>query len=200
MAFVLSAVAVFVSTSIDYLLILVILYAQKNNRRRSGRILAGQYLGLAILILVSLIAAFAVHLIPQDWIVGLLGLVPLFLGIRAAVRPESEEGENEVLSSAQKYGSLTVSVAALTLACGGDNLGVYIPYFTTLRPFEIALMALIFAVLTLLLNLVSLKAAHLKPVGETVEKYGRIIVPAVFIALGIYIMAENGTIAHFFRQ
>lgn len=200
MAFVLSAVAVFVSTSIDYLLILVILYAQKENRQRSGEILAGQYLGLSVLILVSLIAAFAVHLIPQDWIVGFLGLVPLFLGVRAAVRPESESGEDEVLSSSQKYGSLVASVAALAVASGGDNLGIYIPYFATLRPLQIGIVILIFAVLTFFLNFAGFKISHLKPIGETIEKYERVIVPVVFIALGIYIMAENGTISHFFQR
>ncbi len=186
------------STSIDYLLILVILYSQKKNHQRSGRILAGQYLGLSLLILASLIAAFAIHLIPQDWIVGFLGLVPLFLGIRAAVRPESEE-EDEVLSSSQKYGSLVISVAAITIASGGDNLGIYIPYFTTLRPLQIGIVILLFAVLTFLLNFASKKISEIKPLGEAIEKYERIIVPVIFIALGIYILIENGTISHFLR-
>lgn len=200
MAFFISAIATFVSTSIDYLFILVILYSQKKNQQHSGRILAGQYIGLSVLIFVSLIAAFAINLIPQDWVIGFLGLVPLFLGIRAAVHPESEDEEDEILSSSQKYGSLVASVAALAIASGGDNLGIYIPYFTTLRPFQISIVVLIFAVLTFLLNFVSIKISHLKPIGETIEKYERIIVPVVFIALGIYIMAENGTIAHFFQS
>lgn len=199
MAFIISAIATFVSTSIDYLFILVILYSQKKNHQRSGMILAGQYLGLSVLIFVSLIAAFALHLIPQEWIVGLLGLVPLFLGIRAAVRPESEGEEDGVLSSSQKYGSLVISVAAITIASGGDNLGVYIPYFTTLRPLQISVVILMFAALTFLLNLAGKKVSGIKPIGETIEKYERIIVPVIFIALGIYIMAENGTITHFLR-
>lgn len=200
MAFIISAIATFVSTSIDYLFILVILYSQKKNHQRSGRILAGQYLGLSILILVSLIAAFAIHLIPQDWVVGFLGLVPLFLGIRAAVHPESEDEEDEVISSSQKYGSLVISVAAITIASGGDNLGIYIPYFTTLQPFKIGIVILIFVVLTFLLDFASKKISHIKLIGETIEKYERIIVPVVFIALGIYIMVENGTISHFFHR
>ncbi|MCI1954947.1 MAG: CadD family cadmium resistance transporter [Oscillospiraceae bacterium] len=198
MALILSAAATFVSTSIDYLVILIILYSQKKNRPHSGKILAGQYLGLSILILVSLVAAFAVHLIPQDWIVGFLGLVPLFLGIRAAVRPESGGEEDEVLSSSRKYVSPVVSVAVLTLACGGDNLGIYIPYFTTLRPLEIGAVLGIFAVLTFFLNFIGKKISDLKSVGKTIEKQERILVPAVFIALGVYIMVENGTVAHFF--
>ena len=198
MVLVLSAVTTFVSTSIDYLIILIILYSEGKNRQRSGRILAGQYLGLSVLVLVSLLAAFAFHLIPEDWVVGLLGLVPLFLGIRAAVHKENEESEEEVLSSSHRYGSLVASVAALTIASGGDNLGIYIPYFATLAPAEIGLVIAIFAMLTLLLNYVSMRAARLRLVGDTIERYERIIVPFVFIALGIYIMAENGTIAHVF--
>ncbi|MFU0569888.1 cadmium resistance transporter, partial [Gardnerella vaginalis] len=35
---------------------------------------------------------------------------------------------------------------------------------------------------------------------ETVEKYEKVIVPVVFIGLGLYILIENGTINYFIGQ
>ena len=77
-----SALLVFVSTSIDYLVVLTILFAIQG-REGLKSIYAGQYIGTGLLVLVSLIAAYFLNFIPQDWIIGLLGLIPLGLGIRA---------------------------------------------------------------------------------------------------------------------
>ncbi|MFL4616949.1 cadmium resistance transporter, partial [Enterococcus faecium] len=41
---------------------------------------------------------------------------------------------------------------------------------------------------------ISYKLAKISFVSETLEKYERILVPIVFIGLGIYILIENGTI------
>lgn len=82
---ILTALGVYISTSIDYLFILLILFTQLDKSSQKGHIYAGQYLGTGILIAVSLVAAFAIRFIPQEWMIGLLGLIPIFLGIRFAI-------------------------------------------------------------------------------------------------------------------
>lgn len=189
-----SAVATYIATSIDYLIILVILYAQKENQNHSRNILLGQYIGTGVLVAVSLIAAFGLHYIPDSWIIGFLGLIPIILGIRTAVHSEDDDESEDVVESSGKYNSLIISVAFITIASGGDNLGVYIPYFATLKASQLVIVVIIFAVLLLLLNWISKKLSDIKYIGETIEKYERIIVPIVFISLGIFILLENGTI------
>lgn len=82
---ILSALAVYVSTSIDYLFILLIIFSQSHTKKGLRQIFWGQYLGTGILVAVSLFAAYVLNFIPQDWIIGLLGLIPIFLGIRVAL-------------------------------------------------------------------------------------------------------------------
>jgi len=41
---------------------------------------------------------------------------------------------------------------------------------------------------------ISYRLEKISFVSETLEKYERIIVPVVFIGLGIFILVENGTI------
>lgn len=194
---ILSAIAVYISTSIDYLFILMIIFSQSYTRKGLFQIYGGQYIGTGILVVASLFAAYVLNFIPQDWLIGLLGLIPIFLGVRIALLKESEEEEGKVVEKLEKRGSTRLFwvVTLLTIASGGDNLGIYIPYFTSLSFSEIIVILIVFFISTFLLCQISYKLAEISFVSETIEKYERIIVPVVFIGLGLYIMVENGTIS-----
>lgn len=193
---ILTAIAVYVSTSIDYLFILLIIFSQSHTKQGIRQIYWGQYLGTGILVAVSLFAAYVLNFIPQDWIVGLLGLIPIGLGIRVALVGEEEEEEEEVVEKIESGGinRLFWTVSLITIASGGDNLGIYIPYFTSLSISEIVIALIVFAISIAVLCYISYRLAKIYFVSETLEKYERIIVPIVFIGLGLYIMIENGTI------
>lgn len=193
---ILSALAVYISTSIDYLFILLIIFSQNHTKKGLRQIFFGQYLGTGILVAISLFAAYVLNLIPQDWIIGLLGLIPIYLGIRVAFVGEEEEEEGEVVEKLGSRGTnrLFWTVSLITIASGGDNLGIYIPFFTSLSFSEIVTSLIVFAISVAVLCYISYKFAKISFVSETLEKYERIIVPIVFIGLGIFIMIENGTI------
>ncbi|MER2041691.1 CadD family cadmium resistance transporter [Desemzia incerta] len=189
-----TAIAVYISTSIDYLFILLIIFSQSYTKKGVRQIYWGQYLGTGILVAVSLFAAYVLNFIPQDWVIGLLGLIPIYLGVRVALVGEEEE-EDEVVEKLETRDTsrLFWTVALITIASGGDNLGIYIPYFTSLSVIEIVTVLVVFAISIALLCYISYRLAKVSFVSETLEKYERIIVPVVFIGLGLYIMAENGT-------
>ncbi|WP_270264233.1 CadD family cadmium resistance transporter, partial [Enterococcus lactis] len=187
----------YISTSIDYLFILLIIFSQSHTQKGIRHIFWGQYLGTGILVAVSLFAAYVLNFIPQDWIIGLLGLIPIYLGIRVAViGEEEEEEEEEVVEKLESRGTsrLFWTVALITIASGGDNLGIYIPYFTSLAFSEILIALVVFVISIAILCFISYKLAKISFVSETLEKYERIIIPIVFIGLGIFILVENGTI------
>lgn len=191
-----TAIAVYISTSIDYLFILLIIFSQSYTKKGVRQIYWGQYLGTGILVAVSLFAAYVLNFIPQDWVIGLLGLIPIYLGVRVSlVGEEEEEEEDEVVEKLETRDTsrLFWTVALITIASGGDNLGIYIPYFTALSALEIGVALVVFAISIALLCYISYRLAKVSFVSETLEKYERIIVPVVFIGLGLYIMAESGT-------
>jgi cadmium resistance transport/sequestration family protein len=163
------------------------------------------YLGTAFLVIVSLLAALVLHIIPNERVIGLLGLVPLILGIRAAIKrgneaEDEEKEESDILErlESRKAARLFWTIALITVASGGDNLGVYIPYFVTMTGSELAIMVVVFILATAGLCVLGYRLAKIPFVANTLEKYERIIVPIVYIALGIYIMAESGTLAWIF--
>ena len=63
---ILSALAVYISTSIDYLFILLIIFSQNHTKKGLRQIFFGQYLGTGILVAISLFAAYVLNFIPQD--------------------------------------------------------------------------------------------------------------------------------------
>ncbi|OUQ56171.1 CadD family cadmium resistance transporter [Lactobacillus gallinarum] len=197
---IISAIGVYISTSIDYLIVLIILFAQLSQNKQKWHIYAGQYLGTGLLVGVSLVAAYVVNFVPKAWMVGLLGLIPIYLGIRFAIVGEGEEEEEEETIERleqSKANQLFWTVTLLTIASGGDNLGIYIPYFASLDWAQTLVALLVFAIGVIIFCKLSQVLSSIPLISETIEKYTRIIVPLVFIPLGLYIMYESGTIETF---
>ncbi|MBI1692908.1 cadmium resistance protein CadD [Lactobacillus crispatus] len=197
---IISAIGVYISTSIDYLIVLIILFAQLSQNKQKWHIYAGQYLGTGLLVGVSLVAAYVVNFVPEAWMVGLLGLIPIYLGIRFAIVGEGEEEEEEETIERleqSKANQLFWTVTLLTIASGGDNLGIYIPYFASLDWAQTLVALLVFAIGVIIFCKLSQVLSSIPLISETIEKYERIIVPLVFIPLGLYIMYESGTIETF---
>lgn len=197
---IISAIGVYISTSIDYLIVLIILFAQLSQNKQKWHIYAGQYLGTGLLVGVSLVAAYVVNFVPEAWMVGLLGLIPIYLGIRFAIVGEGEEEEEEEIIERleqSKENQLFWTVTLLTIASGGDNLGIYIPYFASLDWVQTLVALLMFAIGIIIFCELSRVLSSIPLISETIEKYERIIVPLVFIPLGLYIMYESGTIETF---
>jgi len=189
-----SALLVFISTSIDYLVVLTILFASQGTRGIKS-IYLGQYLGTGILVGVSLIAAYFLNYIPQDWMIGFLGLIPLGLGIRSIFTDEDVD-EDSIGDRIKHNQSQIFALTGLTLATGGDNLWIYIPYFAGMEIGQIIIVLAVFIIGIFLLCQLAKRFATIPMISEIIERYERIIVPVVFIGLGIYILVENGTISH----
>ncbi|ADC52363.1 MULTISPECIES: CadD family cadmium resistance transporter [Bacillales] len=206
---VISAIGAFIVTNIDDIFVLMLLFSQakaqvktseglKGNQTENKHIspkdiIIGQYLGFTLLVVVSLLGTFGVMLIPEKW-VGLLGLIPIYLGIMLFIKGEDED-ENAILSSLNsgKYNSVFLSVAFITFANGGDNIGIYVPFFSTLTMNQLAVTVITFFIMVAIWCFIGYRLAAFKHVSETLENYGRWIIPIVFIGLGIYIMVENET-------
>ncbi|WP_099300137.1 CadD family cadmium resistance transporter [Pediococcus pentosaceus] len=199
---ILSALGSFIVTNIDDIFVLMLLFSQassqakasngrtvKGNRIYPKDIVIGQYLGFALLVLISLLATFGVTLIPDQW-VGLLGLIPIYLGVKLFIKGEDEE-EGAILSSLNKFNKFYLSVAFITFANGGDNIGIYVPFFSTLNNNQLVITVVTFFIMVAVWCLIGYRLARFRYVSETLEKYGRWVIPTVFIGLGFYIMAEN---------
>ena len=110
---------------------------------------------------------------------------------------DEDVDEEDIEGKITGNGSKILAFTSLTVAMGGDNLGIYIPYFTGKSLIEISITLVIFALGILVLCKLSQNLVSISAIGEIVEKYEKIIVPVMFIGLGLYILTENGTINYF---
>ncbi len=176
---IISAIGVYISTSIDYLIILIILFAQLSQNKQKWHIYAGQYLGTGLLVGASLVAAYVVNFVPEEWMVGLLGLIPIYLGIRFAIVGEGEEEEEEIIERLEqsKANQLFWTVTLLTIASGGDNLGIYIPYFASLDWSQTLVALLVFVIGIIIFCEISRMLSSIPLIFETIENTSESLCP-----------------------
>lgn len=189
---VVTSIILYSGTAVDLLIILMLFFAKRKSRKDIINIYLGQFLGSVSLIFLSLLFAFVLNYIPSKEILGLLGLIPIFLGLKVLLLGDSD-GEAIAKDGLRKDNkNLIFLVAMITFAsCGADNIGLFVPYFTTLNLANLIVTLLTFLVMIYLLVFSAQKLAQVPSVGETLEKYSRWFIAVVYLGLGIYILIEN---------
>ena len=191
-----TAAILYIVTALDLLVILLMFFARAKTRKEYRDIYIGQYVGSVTLIVISLFFAFVLNYVPEKWILGLLGLIPIYLGIKVAIYDDCE-GEKRAKKELNEKGlsKLVGTIAIVTIAsCGADNIGLFVPYFVTLSVTNLLITLFVFLILIFFLVFTAQKLANIPGVGEIVEKFGRWIMAVIYIALGLFIIIENDTI------
>ena len=189
-----TSIILYSGTAVDLLIILMLFFAKRKSRKDIINIYLGQFLGSVSLIFLSLLFAFVLNYIPSKEILGLLGLIPIFLGLKVLLLGDSD-GEAIAKDGLRKDNkNLIFLVAMITFAsCGADNIGVFVPYFTTLNLANLIVTLLTFLVMIYILVFSAQKLAQVPSVGETLEKYSRWFIAVVYLGLGMYILIENNS-------
>lgn len=218
---IITALVSFFSTNIDDIFILMLFFSQVNKDIKVKHIVIGQYLGIGALTAISIAGALGISIIPQGY-VGLLGLVPIYLGIKEYIEykkeiknnveeevQDAEENiqeqvvlnqENKTLVSIRKFISPNIlKVAGVTIANGGDNIGIYIPLFSSMKLYSILITVIVFLLLTGVWCFIGFKLAEHPFVNKNIEKYKHIFAPIIFVALGVFIILESGTLGLFIK-
>jgi cadmium resistance protein CadD (predicted permease) len=182
------AVILFASTDVDDIFVLIAFFA--DSRLRPAQIVIGQFLGIYALFAASLVLSWAALVIPKEY-VGLLGLAPIALGVIKLADLSSEEPSPTIGAS---FGGV-VSIAATTMANGGDNIAAYAPVFATRGGWDIAIVALVFAPMVCLWLALAHWLVNHRAVSALIGRYGHWAVPAALILIGLSILYKAGSFA-----
>ena len=186
------AILVFISTNVDDIFLLAAFFADKKLTART--VVLGQLLGIGTLVAVSTLVAWLSMALPEGWI-SLLGFVPLYLGLKqikslwidADDSAEDDEIQGQEHQMERGLRSQLLAVAGVTIANGGDNLGVYIPLFANSLA-AIPLFVVVFGLMTLLWCFLGHVLVNNKVFGHWIRRYGHKILPVVLILLGFDIL------------
>jgi cadmium resistance protein CadD (predicted permease) len=200
------AAAAFVGTNIDNCAVTMAMVAGAP-LERAHRIAAGQVVGFALLVAVAAAAA-AVLFEFSAAVVGLLGLVPLAIGLRGLVglvrhRGDVPAGDDGAAPRPRRHrrarpeeravGRSLGAAALVTIGAGGDNLAAYIPLFRVGGAANLGAILVVFAAGEVLVTWVVLLGGRHPKARGLMLRLGHLAVPILLCCIGILVMVEAGT-------
>lgn len=185
------AVVVFVSTNFDDIFLLLGFFADRTLQPKT--IVLGQFVGMGALYFFSIVGALAALVIPRAY-VGLLGLVPVLIGLFKFIQAWRYNGQSEPVESGKaKAARGFLAVAAVTIANGGDNIGIYTPLFTTCSVAQIILFGVVFTLMTGVWCLAARWLVYHPALGAPIRTHGPRVFPLVLMVLGCWILYHTGS-------
>jgi len=193
-----TGVVAFISTNIDDIAILLLFFSQINSHFRPQHIFFGQYLGFIVLVALSLSGLFGGFVLGANWI-GLLGLIPIAIGLSSLINHEDdsiEELVEETLPASEELATSFISpqtytVAAVTIANGGDNVSVYIPLFASSNLTSFWIIIGVFFLLLGVLCYIAYRLTNQPAIAHTLTHYINHLVPFILIGLGTFIVLKT---------
>jgi cadmium resistance protein CadD (predicted permease) len=209
------AAAAFIGTNVDNTVVTMAMVAGAP-LERAHRIATGQVVGFALLVAVSAAAA-AVLFEFSTAVVGLLGLVPLAIGVRGLVGlvragPDAEaeaevEVDGEPAGAARRrrpwrggtrgerraVGRSFTAAVLVTVAAGGDNLAVYIPLFRVGGAANLGALVAVFVAGEVLVTWIVLTGGRHPKARRVMLRLGHLAVPVLLCCIGVLVMVQAGT-------
>jgi cadmium resistance transport/sequestration family protein len=183
----------FVATGIDEMLLLILLFTHAKNHKQIRQVYIGQQLGMTLILLVAVLAIYWISFISEKWI-GLLGLLPIIIGVMELFEKDEEEESETVLQKTAIFSNLTIRVIIIAIAGGAEELAIYVPYFTSLHVKELILAILTFILLVPIWSAICHMLGSMKQIYTFVGRFQRFVIPIVFIGIGLKILLESDTI------
>lgn len=182
----------FAITNIDDMFVLVTFFSVASTSKSMTPLMItlGQYIGFTVIIIISMIGFGASLALPYEPI-GFLGLLPMLMGVWnlfGLLFSDDEEEEDTPNIAGMKS---ILKVSTVTVMNGGDNIGTYVPLFSQARGAEIAIYVVTYYILLGVWCLVAFLVMRQKHILHLAEKYMRVVIPFLFIGLGIYIIIKS---------
>ena len=189
---VLQAIGLFIATNIDDIIVLSLFFAHGAGQRgTTTRILVGQYLGFAAILGAAVLVSLGAGAFLPPEAIPYFGLIPLGLGLWAAWQAwRGDDDDDEAKIEGKNVAVWTV--AAVTFANGGDNIGVYVPIFLSSSPAVVVAYCVVFLALVAVLVGVAKFVATRRGIAEVLERWEHILFPVVLICLGVAILIGGG--------
>jgi cadmium resistance protein CadD (predicted permease) len=190
---VLQAIGLFIATNIDDIIVLSLFFARGAGRpETTTRIVLGQYLGFAGILGAAVLVTLGADAFLPPAVIPYFGLIPLVLGLWAAWEAWRGEGEDDDDAKVAGKNVAVWTVAGVTFANGGDNIGVYVPVFLSVGPAAVVTYCIVFLVLVAVLVMLAKFVATRPPIAEVLERWEHVLFPTVLIGLGIAILVSGG--------
>ncbi|MBD2433955.1 MULTISPECIES: cadmium resistance transporter [Fischerella] len=199
-------ISVAFATTFDDNIYLTAFFSKVNRTFRPKHIIVGEFVGFSVLVLASLPGFLGGLVIPATWI-GLLGFLPVMIGISHLLNRENEEETVQDVSidftASTKHrhhkksllatlrDPQTYRVSAVTIANGGNNIGIYVPLFASSNLSSLGVILCVCYLTVGLWCFLSYNMTSNPLMAPVLARYGRKVFPFVLIWLGISILMKS---------
>ncbi|MFN6565763.1 cadmium resistance transporter [Dendronalium sp. ChiSLP03b] len=194
------------ATTFDDNLYLTAFFGKVNRTFRARHVVLGEFLGFTALVFASLPGFLGGLILPEAWI-GLLGLLPICIGIGHLLSKEEEAVVQTVSidltptkSQSRKKSLLatlrdpqTYRVSAVTIANGGNNIGIYVPLFASSNLPSLGLILCVCYMTVGVWCFLSYNLTRNPLMAPVLARYGRKVFPFVLIWVGFSILMKSGS-------
>ncbi|ELR98857.1 cadmium resistance transporter [Gloeocapsa sp. PCC 73106] len=198
---VMTGIAAAIATTFDDNIYLTIFFSRINRHFRPQHIVVGEYVGFTLLVAVSLLGFFGGLVISPVWI-GLLGFLPIIIGINQLLTREEENNVPKMLTQSKQRverksliktlkDPQTYRVSAVTIANGGNNIGIYLPLFASSTLPRLSIILIICYLTVGLWCFLSYNLINRRAFTVFISRYARKVFPFVLIWIGLSIVMEN---------
>jgi cadmium resistance protein CadD (predicted permease) len=201
-----TGMAAAIATTFDDNLYLTLFFGKVNRSFRPRHVVIGEYLGFTALVAISLVGFLGGLIIPDRWI-GLLGLLPVMIGIRQLISPESHDDKDVIHTvsdtlkanperSRSRKKTLwatvrdpqTYRVSAVTISNGGNNIGIYVPLFASSTLPSLGVIVAVCYATVGLWCFASYNLTRQPAIAFVIARYARKVFPFILIWLGLRIV------------
>jgi cadmium resistance protein CadD (predicted permease) len=187
-------IVAFSATNIDDLFVLLGFLADPASH--PNHVIFGQYLAIGSIVGCSLALSLVSLILPLPW-VGLMGVVPIAIGVNLAIRMIRHRRRTEnrgIAVGKRRIGGTVLSVAAVTTFNSADNIAIYTPLFAVQTIVERGITVAVFLVMTGLWCWIAAEIVRHPILGPPIRRWGRPLLPVVLMGLGTMVLIESGSL------
>lgn len=175
----------FIGVNLDFFVLLLLLL----HKYRWSSVWLGYLEGMLSVFGASALLGQVLQVFVPAWLLGLLGLIPIYLGLKGEA-----DDDDEVHARA---GAMMVMLLYLA-ACGADNLAVYVPVLATLSVGQTLMAAGYFVILATLSLILAERVRRVGLIADFMNRCGMILARVVYVLIGVFVIFESGLLSHFF--
>lgn len=174
----------FLSVNLDFFFMLIFLL----KKYKLFHVILGYLLGNIILLTVSFVMGKALAAFLPEWILGVLGFLPIYL----AFHDDDDDDSQETNHKSETWGTLITYLSV----CAGCNLSIFLPVLAgeTIPNFLITLIFI--GSLNILVVLLIKLVANIPAVSQIMATHGEKLMKICYILIGLYVFWDSGLISH----
>lgn len=215
------AFAAGLATTFDDNIYLTAFFGEVNRSFRPMHVVVGELLGFSLLLAISLLG-YALGMALPSRLVGLLGILPILIGINslvevlqearagtastaAAALPAAPDPLRPVHGSGFRSRRVTIwdalrdrrtyDVSLVSISNGSNNLSIYIPLFASLTlPRILVVIPVLYLFIATWLSL-SFALTRMPGISLVLNRYARVFFPFILMWLGYRILTDSGALS-----